>query len=78
MIGDAEIETLIVAEEVAVIQTVCHLGGPGTMTGIQLEHCAESVANGRRGDEGGAPGLAIACENAVAEGRFPGESRVSR
>ena len=78
MIGDAEIETLIVAKKIAMIQTVCHLGGPGTMTGIQLEHCAESVANGRRGDEGGAPGAAITGEDSIAQGCWARVSRISR
>ena len=77
MIGDAEIETLIVAEEVAVIHGISNFGGPKTTAGVQFDHCAECVANRRRGDEGGAPRLAIAGEDAVAEGRFSGKSRVS-
>ena len=78
MIGDAEVETLIVAEKVAVIYGISHLGRPRAKACVQFDHCAECVANRGRGDEGGAPGLAIAGEYAVAEGRFPGESRVSR
>ena len=78
MIGDAEIETLIVAEEVAVIHGISHFGGPRAKACVQFDHCAECVANGRGGDEGGAPGLAIAGEDTVAEGWFSGESRVSR
>ena len=78
MIGDAEIETLIVAEEITVIQTVCHLCGPRAMTGIQLEHRAESVTNGGRGDEGGSPGATIASEDAVAQGSWAKCSRISR
>ena len=47
MIGDAEVETLIVAEEVAVIRGISHFGGPGTKACVQFDNCAECVANGR-------------------------------
>ena len=45
MIGDAEIETLIVAEKVAVIHGISYFGGPGTKACVQFDHCAECVAN---------------------------------
>ena len=45
MIGDAEVETLIVAEKVAVIHGISHLGRPRAKACVQFDHCAECVAN---------------------------------